>query len=161
MMKILGVDPGLRLTGYGLIQFKENTCRVMEAGVIRSDSKDFFQIRIQSIYVNLKNLIEEHQPQVMVLEKLYAHHRHPTTASLLGHVRGCICLLCAQYHLKLEEHSVKRIRKSITGSGTATSDQTKKMVSRYLNIDSKKLTPDSSDALALALGYIYTMKQKT
>ncbi|MFH1360339.1 MAG: crossover junction endodeoxyribonuclease RuvC [Candidatus Omnitrophota bacterium] len=154
MMKILGIDPGLQITGYGLIQHDGHNVKLIETGTINPNVKDSLENRINKIYLNLENLIIQYQPDIMVIEKLYAHYRHPVTASLLGHVRGVICLLCAQQNVKLAEHSVKRIRKAVTGSGRASKEQTKKMVAHTLGISPDKLATDASDALALALGYI-------
>ncbi len=154
MMKILGIDPGFKATGYGCIKVDHRSVTLIETGTIEPKQKDLIQNRIQKIYLILGDLIDEHNPQVLVLEKLYAHHAHPVTASKLGHVRGVICLLCAQKNIELAEYSVKRIRKALTGNGNATKVQTKRVVADLLKIDESKLTLDASDALALSLGYI-------
>lgn len=154
MMKILGIDPGLKATGYGCIEAHNQSVALLETGTIEPKEKDLIQNRIQKIYKILDGLIEQYQPQVLVLEKLYAHYKHPVTASKLGHVRGVICLLCAQKNIGLVEHSVKRIRKSLTGNGNATKVQTKEVVADILKVDAAKLPLDASDALALALGYV-------
>ena len=154
MMKILGIDPGFKATGYGCIKVDHRSVTLIETGTIEPKQKDLIQNRIQKIYSILGDLIDEHNPQVLVLEKLYAHHAHPVTASKLGHVRGVICLLCAQKNIELAEYSVKRIRKALTGNGNATKVQTKRVVADLLKIDESKLTLDASDALALSLGYM-------
>lgn len=160
-MKILGIDPGLRTTGYGLLDVTKNKVTLIEAGTIAPKQKDLIQNRINKIHKNLDELIGQYRPDVMVLEKLYTHYHHPTTASLLGHIRGVICLLCAQRGIKLAEHSVRRIRQAVTSKGAASKQQTQKMVAHILKIDERKLTPDASDALALALGYAHLMSCKT
>lgn len=152
-MKILGIDPGFKATGYGCVEADGRSAVLHETGTIEPKQKDLIQNRIHKIYTILGGLIDEHKPQVLILEKLYAHHKHPVTASKLGHVRGVICLLCAQKNIELVEHSVKRIRKSLTGNGNATKVQTRRVVADMLRIDEAKLTLDASDALALALGY--------
>lgn len=154
-MKILGIDPGFKATGYGLIDFDGNNIRLIEAGTIEPRQKDLFQIRIEKVYKNLKEIIIQYHPDVMVLEKLYTHYQHPVTACILGHVRGVICLLCAQHDVLLIEESVKRVRKSVTGKGSASKLQTQGMVAQSLKIDQRRLTKDASDALALALGYVH------
>ena len=153
-MRILGIDPGLKATGYGCIEADGRSVALLETGTVEPKIKDFIQNRIQSVYKVLGELIEEHKPQVLVLEKLYAHSKHPVTASKLGHVRGVICLLCAEKKIELVEYSVKRIRKSLTGNGNATKVQTRGTVADILRIDGAKLPLDASDALALALGYM-------
>ncbi len=155
-MKILGVDPSLASTGYGVIDVAENQCDsfvLLETGIIKPRQKDSLQHKVNKVYTNLDNIITEFNPEIMVLEKLYSHHKFPTTASILGHVRGVICLLCSQRNLELKEYSVKRIRKTLLGNGSATKQQTRESVAHMLKIDADKLTLDASDALALALGF--------
>ena len=159
-MRILGIDPGLKITGYGLIDVEGSRIKLLEAGIIQPKAKGLLESRINTIYKNLDDLVVEYHPDVMVLEKLYTHYHHPTTASLLGHVRGVICLLCARRNLKLAEHSVKRIRKAIIGSGAASKNQTQRMVAHTLKINKNQLTADASDALALALGYAQIISNK-
>ena len=153
-MKILGIDPGFKATGYGFIKADRRLVTLIETGTIEPKQKDLIQNRIEKVYSILGDLIDEHSPQVLVLEKLYAHYKHPATASKLGHMRGVICLLCAQKNIILVEYSVKRIRKALTGNGNATKVQTKRTVADLLKIDESKLTLDASDALALSLGYV-------
>lgn len=152
-MRILGIDPGLKITGYGLIDINAGKLDLIEAGIIETKDKDPIEKRINRIYHNIEDILTQHKPDVMILEKLYTHYQYPVTACVLGHVRGVICLLCAQRNARLVEYSVKRIRKAVTGKGSATKMQTQGMVAHLLKIDSKGLTPDASDALALALGY--------
>ena len=152
-MRILGIDPGFKATGYGCIDVNNRSIKLIETGTIEPKQKDLIQNRIQKVHMHVGSLIEQHRPQILVLEKLYTHYKHPATASKLGHVRGVICLLCAQKNIELAEHSVKRIRKALTGNGNATKVQTKRCVADLLKIDEAKLTLDASDALALALGF--------
>ncbi len=159
-MKILGIDPGFKATGYGCIESEGPSAVLIEAGTIEPKQKDLLQNRIQKVYRILGSIIDEYKPGILVLEKLYAHYKHPVTASKLGHVRGVICLLCAQKNIVLVEHSVKRIRKALVGNGNATKAQTKKIVAHLLRIDEAKLTLDASDALALALGYVHMQSHK-
>ncbi len=160
-MRILGIDPGLRRTGYGVVDVTpQSSVRLVEAGTIEPKEKDLIENRIHKIHANLQKIIVEHKPDVMVLEKLYSHYKHPTTAVLLGHVRGVICLLCAQNRIELIEHSVKRIRKSLVGNGNATKEQTRALIMNLLKINASALTLDASDALALALGHAHMIRLK-
>ena len=153
-MRIIGIDPGLKATGYAIIDYCRPEFKLIEAGTVTSKTKELLQHRIQSVYNSLNGIIDEYKPEVLVLEKLYAHYKHPATAAIMGHLRGVICLLCAQKNLSLCEESVKRIRSAVVGNGNATKIQTQKIVAHALGLDEKKLTLDASDALALALGYI-------
>ena len=172
-MRVLGIDPGFYATGYGLIEIDIDKSsdtvflpalfdhiKVLEAGTIEPKPKDLIQNKLDKVYRNLDSLALQYHPNVMVLEKLYAHYKHPTTACIMGHVRGAICLLCAHRHIELSEQSVKRIRKTIVGNGNATKLQTQRMVAHILKIDESKLTVDASDALALALGYVQQMRYR-
>ena len=152
-MKILGIDPGSLVTGYGVIEANGREVKLLEAGSIKPRAKDPLQERIHKIYQHLDDIITSYQPSVLVLEKLYTHHGHITTAAILGHARGVICLLAAERKLQFEESSVKRIRKALTGNGAATKKQVQSMVANVFGINPEKLTTDASDALALALGY--------
>ena len=95
-MRILGVDPALTITGYGVIDFKNNKIALLEAGIVRTSPKQVLTERLDRIYRAMTKLISDSRPDVAVLEKLYAHYRHPTTAYLLGQARGVICLACAE-----------------------------------------------------------------
>ena len=158
-MRILGIDPGFKATGYGVIDCDGNGARarleLLEAGTIEPKAKDLLPNKINKVYKNLDEIILQYSPVVMVLEKLYSHYKHPTTACIMGHVRGAICLLCAHRDLKLVEYSVKRVRKSLIGNGNASKEQMQGVIADLLKIDSRKLTLDASDALALAVGYAF------
>jgi crossover junction endodeoxyribonuclease RuvC len=155
-MKILGVDPGLKATGYGVIEIDATgRIKTLEVGTIEPKSSDTFPQKLFKIRQNLDDIIVRHAPQVMVLEKLYAHYKHPVTASIMGHARGVICLVCAERGVELVEESPKRVRKAVVGNGNASKQQTLRVVANFLKIDPARLTLDASDALALALGYAH------
>jgi len=159
-MRILGIDPGLITTGYGIVDIKAGNVKILEAGTIEPDAKAPFAERLLKIHQHTTTILQEHHPDVVVLEKLYAHYKHPATAPVLGHVRGVICLSVAQQKIKLVEQSVKRIRKALTGNGNATKVQCQEFVKRLLNIKSAGFKLDASDALSLALGQAHMMRYK-
>jgi len=159
-MRILGIDPGLITTGYGVVDVKDGGVKILEAGTIDPDPRALFEERLFKIHLHITTLLQEHHPDVVVLEKLYAHYKHPATAAVLGHVRGVICLSVAQQHIKLVEQSVKRIRKALIGNGNATKIQMQQFVKRLLNIKSAGFKLDASDALSLALGQAHMMRYK-
>ena len=159
-MRILGVDPGLITTGYGIVDIKGGSVKILEAGTIEPHIKDPFEQRLFKLHLHLTTILQAHHPELVVLEKIYAHYKHPATAALLGHARGVICLSVAQQKIKLVEQSVKRIRKALTGNGNATKIQTQEFVKRLLNIKSAGFKLDASDALSLALGQAHMMRYK-
>ena len=159
-MRILGVDPGLRATGFGLVEIKTGSIKLIDAGSIEPNPKAPFEERIAKIHRLLSEIIHAHKPDVLVLEKLYAHYKHPTTACLLGHVRGVICLLAHEYKIELVQQSVKRIRVALVGNGNATKEQVAMFVKRLLKIEKAQAPLDTTDALALALGHAHMLKFK-
>ncbi|KPK41704.1 MAG: hypothetical protein AMJ78_04690 [Omnitrophica WOR_2 bacterium SM23_29] len=160
-MRILGIDPGLSITGYGIIEVdSKGNFKLIEAGVIRTANKEKLEVRINRIYNGIKSLIEEFHPGVLVLEKLYSHYRHPTTAILMGHVRGVICLAANQWGLSLVGYSSTRINKAVIGRGNASKYQIQRMMQNLLNLRSIPTPPDVSDALALAVAYAYISQKE-
>ena len=160
-MRILGVDPGLRATGFGLVEVgKAGALKIIDAGSIEPNTKALFEARIAKVHELLSEIVSTHKPDVLVLEKLYAHVKHPTTASILGHVRGVICLVAHQNKIELVEQPVKRIRMALVGNGNATKEQVQMFIKRLLKIEKSKMSLDTSDALALALGQAHMLKFK-
>ena len=157
-MRILGVDPGLITTGYGVVEIASGGIKILEAGTIEPNTHDLFEQRLWKIHRHITTVLKVHNPDVVVLEKIYAHSTHPATASILGHVRGVICLSVAQAKVALVEQSVKRVRKALIGNGNATKAQIQEFVKRLLNIKTTGFKLDASDALCLALGHAHMMR---
>ncbi|MFH1201971.1 MAG: crossover junction endodeoxyribonuclease RuvC [Candidatus Omnitrophota bacterium] len=159
-MRILGIDPGLLITGYGVIEESNESFKLIEAGIVRTESKYNITQRIAKIYNALSKLIDEVKPQALVLEKLYSHYRHPTTAVLLGHARGVICLLAHQKNIEFFEYPYTRIHKAILGRGSASKSQIQGMVCDLLNLKQLPNKFDITDALAMAIAHAYIRKVK-
>ena len=154
-MRILGIDPGLSTTGYGLINVGGDKLRLIEAGVIRTSPRQKIQYRVNKVYKGLKELIGEHAPSVLVLEKIYSHYKHPATAILMGHVRGVVCLLCSEERIPLINYPSTRIKKAVTGYGHASKQQIQGMVQNFLSLKDLPEPNDVADALAIALSYAF------
>jgi len=157
-MKILGVDPALTVTGYGIIEINKNKLALLGAGIIRTSAQQNCAERLDKIYRAIEKLITDIHPDTLVLEKLYAHYRHPTTAYLLGHARGVICLACAKNNIPLFEYAATRVKKAIVGNGLASKYQVQRMVVSILNLEHLPKYTDVTDALALALAHTYFIK---
>jgi crossover junction endodeoxyribonuclease RuvC len=154
-MIILGVDPGLETTGYGVIDVDgPRRIKLKEAGVIRTKSADTVSVRLASLYGTITEVIGEYGPDVLVLERLYSHYKHPATAILMGHARGVICLAAGIKNVKLINYPPARVKKAITGKGSATKMQMQGMVQQALGLDEKPSPADVADALACALTYV-------
>jgi len=152
-MRILGIDPGLGTTGYGVIE--DRTFKVIEAGVIRTPSGAPIQERIKKIFDEISGIIEEHKPSVLVLEKIFSHYKHPTTAILMGHARAMACLVCGKFSVKLVNYPSTRIKKAVTGNGHASKTQVQRMVQNILKLKKAPEPTDVSDALAMAISYCF------
>lgn len=158
-MLILGIDPGLNTTGYGIIQKNGNDLKFIEAGFIRTTPNEKIESRLAKIYKELIDIVKKYKLDAVILEKLYAHYKHPLTACLLGHARGVICLVCAQYNIKLFEYSATRTKKAILGIGNASKSQIQHMVLNTLGLkDNSKISLDITDALSLAIAHSYIIR---
>ena len=153
-MKVLGIDPGLNITGYGLVEEKGSRVNLVEAGIVRTSSEMPIQDRLRKIYDSLAEIIEEYRPEAVVVEEIYSHYKHPATAILMGHARGVICLLCGIYNLPLVSYPSTQLKKSISGRGRATKRQVACMVKTFLNLKKLPEPEDVTDALALAISHI-------
>ncbi len=150
-MRILGIDPGLGITGYGLIEACGNNVKLMEAGVIRSNAKDKMEKRLASIYKKVMALIKDTRPEVVVLEELYSHYKHPKTSILMAHARGAICLAVEHQDTQLINYPTTKIKKAITGRGRASKEQIQRTVASLLGLKNPPEPVDVTDALALAI----------
>ncbi|MEK6564833.1 MAG: crossover junction endodeoxyribonuclease RuvC [Candidatus Omnitrophota bacterium] len=154
-MRILGIDPGLNTTGYGVIEGEGFKISLIEAGYIRTNPKDKIEVRLEKIHRALNKIIAKFKPGVLVLEKLYAHWRHPTTAYVLGHARGTICLSAKENNVELVEYAATRIKKAVVGQGHASKAQVQRMIQNILSLNTMPEPADIADALALAVGHSY------
>jgi len=159
-MRILGIDPGLVTTGYGLIDAEGSNYRLIEAGIIRTSAKQKIQDRVNKVHKNLRELITQYAPEVLVLEKLYSHYKHPTTAILMGHIRGVICLVCGENKIPLINYPSTRIKKAVTGQGHASKIQIQNMVQNFLSLKNLPEPNDVADALAIALSHAFMERKK-
>lgn len=165
-MRILGVDPGLRITGYGVIELNNRDAILakagfVEAGVIKTDAKAGIAKRLFQIYEGLGEVIEELKPDVIAIEKLYAHYKHPATAILMGHARGVVCLASGAYGVPLHSIASTHVKKSITGRGHAGKNQVQRMIQNYFSLTKAPEPPDVADALAVAISYASSVRNKS
>lgn len=158
-MRILGVDPGLRVTGYGVIDVTARGTALVEAGVIRTIAGSGISARLFKVHKSLSELVEETKPEVLVIEKLYAHYKHPATAILMGHVRGVVCLISGATGMRLVSMPATHVKKSITGMGHAGKLQMQRMIQHTLGLKKLPEPADVADALAVALSYAATLRQ--
>ena len=163
-MIILGVDPGSRLLGYGLIEKTGNHVRVIEHGTIRLYHKEYRDIpvdettpsRLREIYEKLGEVIRRHKPQALAVEKVF-FAKNAVSALKLGQARGVVLLTGAIHDVEIYEYSVTEVKSMITGHGRADKEQVAKMLQMILGVQEFE-TPDASDALSLALAHALRLK---
>ncbi len=155
--RILGVDPGLRVTGYGVVEVGLSGPIICEAGVLRGEGNEIPE-RVAELFDGLVEVLEQFHPQVMVVEQLYSHYAHPRTAILMAHARGAILLAAAQRALATVSYSASRIKKILTGSGRAPKDQVQRVIQREFGLPRLPDPPDVADALAAALCHYYVRR---
>jgi crossover junction endodeoxyribonuclease RuvC len=160
--RILGVDPGLQVTGYAVVDWDTSGPQVCEAGVIRSSpgrAAAEMAVRLVALYDGLVEVLDQFKPAVVAVEQLYAHYNHPRTAILMGHARGIIFLAAGQRQLSVASYNATSIKKTITGNGRASKDQVQRTIQRELNLSQLPEPADVADALAAALCHCYHLKR--
>lgn len=152
-MLILGIDPGLRITGYGLVRRVAGSLEpaLVEAGVIRLSGKLSLEARLAQLHQELGELLDEHHPTHLAVEKLYAHYKHPRTAILMAHARGVILLAAQTRSLTIHHLPSTEVKKAVTGYGHASKLQMQRAVQSQCRLTELPSPPDVADAIAIAL----------
>jgi len=159
-MIIVGIDPALAVSGYGVIRVNKSTLTLIEAGIIKTSAKEAQPARLDKIYRGVLKLISDTGADCLILEKIFSHYKHPATACILGQARGVICLAAFTAKVPLFEYSATRIKKAIVGKGLASKTQVQSMVTHVLGLKVSSSYLDVTDALALAIGHSYMEKAK-
>jgi crossover junction endodeoxyribonuclease RuvC len=158
-MRVLGIDPGLRLTGYGCIEVaRAGSHTLIEAGVFRlrrteTETGDAASVsaRLIELDSDLRELLSRVKPHAVAVEGLFAHPVHPNTAAIMAHARGIVLLAIAQHKLTLLELKPAVVKKVLTGSGRAEKHQMQRAVQDYFRLPELPTPPDVADALAIAI----------
>lgn len=155
--RILGIDPGLRITGYGILETRQGRPYLCEAGVIRVDEGKKIELttRLGSLYKELCEILDQFQPRTMAVEQLYAHYLHPRTAILMAHARGVIFLAAAQRNLSVMSYNATLVKKTVTGNGRASKEQVQRTIAGEFGLAQVPEPPDVADALAVALCHFH------
>jgi crossover junction endodeoxyribonuclease RuvC len=148
---VLGIDPGLAATGFGLIEAGPRRLDVLDAGVIATGVGLGLAERIQRIYDGVWGLLATHGPGALVLEDLYSEYRFPRTALLMAHARGVVCLAARQREVRVLAVSPAEVKRALTGNGAAAKEQVQRGVQHRLRLAEAPRPWHVSDALALAL----------
>jgi crossover junction endodeoxyribonuclease RuvC len=161
-LRILGIDPGLQVTGYGVIETGPQRPVVREAGIVRGAERERqkpdMSLRLSNLYNGIDDVIEQFRPAAVAVEQLYAHYEHPRTAILMGHARGVLLLAAGRRGIPVTSYNATRIKKTITGHGRASKAQMQHAMLRELGLPTLPEPPDVADALAVALCHYYAVK---
>lgn len=149
-MRIIGIDPGTGILGFGVVDFERRKASLVDGGVIRTPVKEDDAVRLETIYGELTNIIAATKPTVMSVEKLF-FARNVTTAMTVSQARGVVLLCARQAGLEIFEYTPMQIKQSITGYGKADKKQMQEMVRVLLNLPAVPKPDDCADALAAAL----------
>lgn len=150
-MIILGFDPGLQVCGYAAVEVNSNGEKLIEAGVIRTDESAGLAKRLNQIADDARSLLEKFRPNVVAVEELYSHYKHPKTAILMGHARGVILQTAATAEAEVKSFGATRVKKSLTGNGRASKEQMQRAIQSTLSLSKLPEPPDVADAVAVAL----------
>jgi len=149
--RVLGIDPGLNITGYAVVEFSRPEPVIVEAGVIQTSGKAEMGERIEQIHNDLTQVVAELKPDFAAIEKLYSHYKHPRTSILMAHARGAVLLACRQAGLGVRDLPATRIKKSLTGNGHASKTQVQRAIQATCKLGKLPEPPDVADAIAIAL----------
>ena len=156
-MIVLGIDPGLTKTGFGLLSISNDTPKIIDYGIIEPNKHDSLSKRLYSIYTDMNQLIEMFNPTIVSIEDIF-YGRNVKSALLLGQARGIAMLCAAKYDIPVFEYSAKKVKQAITGNGNADKTQLQYMIKQIFKLKQLPTPLDASDAIGIALCHIYQNK---
>lgn len=159
-LRVLGIDPGLHTTGYGVLEWRGGGPVICEAGVVRSRSHATLEQRLVEIHTGVEEVLQTFRPQAVAVEELYSHYARPRTAILMGHARGVICLAAATAGVPVRHYAATQVKRLLTGSGRASKAQIQQAICREFALGAPPEPPDVADALAIALCHFFLERQK-
>ncbi|MDH3453971.1 MAG: crossover junction endodeoxyribonuclease RuvC [Desulfuromonadales bacterium] len=148
-MRILGIDPGTGITGYGIIDVEGNRLRHVDNGIIKTRSSDGLPLRLKAIYDGLTAILTEFSPESVAVEQVFMA-KNPRAALTLGHARGTAVLAAVNLGLDVHEYSALQVKSAVVGYGHASKQQVQQMVKVLLNLP-EVAQEDAADALAVAI----------
>jgi len=156
---VLGIDPGLATTGYGVLISRGGKVKMLGLGVINTNPGEPVPLRLKILSDKLNILVNKYNPNIVVLEKIF-FCKNVKTAMIIGEAIGAISVTCANLSIDIVEYTPLEIKQAIVGYGLATKAQMQKMLQRLLCLDEIPKPDDAADALAVALTHIYSYKLK-
>ena len=152
-MRVIAVDVGVKVCGYVVCEIKDCQIELLVEDEIKTHAQQSFPKKLSFIFEELSQVSERYKPEVLIVEKLYSHYKHPTTLGVLAQVRGIVILLVEKYNLGFYEFSPTKVRKAFLGRGSAKSSQVKKMAENIVGRRLKSL--HTADAFSLVAAFSY------
>jgi crossover junction endodeoxyribonuclease RuvC len=156
-MLTLGIDPGVAITGFGLVKEKSDRLVFLNCGCILTTPKENAQQRLAKIFGEVKQLILQHRPDAIAVERLY-FGENSKTAMAVGQARGIILLAAAEARIKIAEYTPLEVKLAVTGYGKADKKQIQQMVKTLLKLDAIPKPDDAADALAIAICHLHSYR---
>jgi crossover junction endodeoxyribonuclease RuvC len=153
--RILGVDPGLNITGYAVVERRQGRLAIVEAGMIRGRSRGDLAARLLEVHEGVSDVIKTLKPEILAIEELYSHYERPRTAILMGHARGVICLAASQAGIPVRGYAATQVKRLLTGNGRAPKSQMQRAICQEFSLAAPPEPPDVADALAIAVCHHY------
>ncbi len=148
---IVGLDPGLAITGYCVLNIASGKPRLVEAGILRVSRAQTLEKRLLELFTGLREILESQDVDSIAIEQLYSHYERPRTAILMGHARGVLCMAAAQFDMKVYSYAATKVKKLLTGNGRAPKAQMQLAVQQQLRLKTLPEPADVADAIAIAL----------
>ena len=156
-MIIIGIDPGTRITGYGVIRHEPHKTVALDFGCIRAPTKATSAARYKIIFDAIEELLERHNPDALAVEGQFMH-KNALSAMKLGMARAMALLAAERRGISIAEYAPTKVKKAVVGTGAASKHQVQKMVQMLLSLDELPTPEDAADALALALCHSHLLK---
>lgn len=152
---ILGLDPGLAITGYCVLKIASGKPRLVEAGILRVSRAQTLEKRLLELFTGVREILENQDIGSMAVEQLYSHYERPRTAILMGHARGVLCMAAAQSGIEVHSYASTKVKKLLTGNGRAPKTQMQYAVQQQLKLAAIPEPADVADAIAIALCHFF------
>ena len=149
-MRVLGIDPGMAIVGYSLIDYDGKNCSLVSSGSIQTKKGDRESLRLLEILNDMQTIVKQLEPDVAAIEKLFFVHNQ-TTVMPVAHARGVILTVLEQFGIPIFEYTPNEIKQTMTGYGNADKKQMQEMVRVYLKMDEIIKPDDAADAVAIAI----------
>ena len=154
-MRIIGIDPGYAIVGYGIVDYESNHFKVVDYGAVTTQAHTPFDLRLQTIFNGISCLTEKYKPDAMSVEKLF-FNTNTTTAIDVAQARGVIILAAARAGLDIAEYTPLQVKQSVVGYGRAEKKQVQEMTRVMLNLEKIPKPDDAADALAMAICHCHS-----